>query len=183
MLAYSAIAHVGFILLGVLTATESGYAAAMFYTIAYSLMTLAGFGMILLLSRAGLEAERLEDFKGLNERSPWFAGIMLIVMFSMAGVPPFLGFWAKVSVIQEVVAAGMVELAIAAVVFSIIGAFYYLRVVKFLYFDKPEDTGPLVADGDLRAVLSVNGLAILGLGLFPGALMSACIAAFGLSGV
>jgi NADH-quinone oxidoreductase subunit N len=183
MLAYSAIAHVGFILLGVLTATESGYAAAMFYTIAYSLMTLAGFGMILLLSRAGLEAERLEDFKGLNERSPWFAGIMLIVMFSMAGVPPFLGFWAKVSVIQEVVAAGMVELAIAAVVFSIIGAFYYLRVVKFLYFDKPEDTGPLVADGDLRAVLSVNGLAILGLGLFPGALMSACIAAFGLPGV
>lgn len=183
MLAYSAIAHVGFILLGVLTATESGYAAAMFYTIAYSLMSLAGFGMILLLSRAGLEAERLEDFKGLNERSPWFAGIMLIVMFSMAGVPPFLGFWAKVSVIQEVVAAGMVELAIAAVVFSIIGAFYYLRVVKFLYFDKPEDTGPLVADGDLRAVLSVNGLAILGLGLFPGALMSACIAAFGLQGV
>jgi NADH-quinone oxidoreductase subunit N len=182
MLAYSAIAHVGFILLGVLTATESGYAAAMFYTIAYSLMTLAGFGMILLLSRAGLEAERLEDFKGLNERSPWFAGIMLIVMFSMAGVPPFLGFWAKVSVIQEVVAAGMVELAIAAVVFSIIGAFYYLRVVKFLYFDKPEDTGALVADGDLRAVLSVNGLAILGLGLFPGALMSACIAAFGIPG-
>jgi NADH-quinone oxidoreductase subunit N len=182
MLAYSAIAHVGFILLGVLTATESGYASAMFYTIAYSLMTLAGFGMILLLSRAGLEAERLEDFKGLNERSPWFAGIMLIVMFSMAGVPPFLGFWAKVSVIQEVVAAGMVELAIAAVVFSIIGAFYYLRVVKFLYFDKPEDTGALVADGDLRAVLSVNGLAILALGLFPGALMSACIAAFGLPG-
>ncbi|MFP4695079.1 NADH-quinone oxidoreductase subunit NuoN [Thiohalospira sp.] len=182
MLAYSAIAHVGFILLGVLTATESGYAAAMFYTIAYSLMTLAGFGMVILLSRAGLEAERLEDFKGLNERSPWFAGIMLIVMFSMAGVPPFLGFWAKVGVIQEVVAAGMVELAVAAVVFSIIGAFYYLRVVKFLYFDKPEDTGPLVADADLRAVLSVNGLAILGLGLFPGALMSACIAAFGLPG-
>ncbi|MGM0411929.1 MAG: NADH-quinone oxidoreductase subunit NuoN [Pseudomonadota bacterium] len=182
MLAYSAIAHVGFILLGVLTATESGYAAAMFYTIAYSLMTLAGFGMVILLSRAGLEAERLEDFKGLNERSPWFAGIMLIVMFSMAGVPPFLGFWAKVSVIQEVVAAGMVELAVAAVVFSIIGAFYYLRVVKYLYFDKPEDTGALVADADLRAVLSVNGLAILGLGLFPGALMSACIAAFGLPG-
>ena len=180
MLAYSTIAHMGFILLGLMTAQDSGYASAMFYTIAYTLMGLGGFGVIMLLSRTGHEAETLEDFKGLNERSPWFAGIMLIVMFSMAGVPPFLGFWAKVAILQEVVAAGFVWLAILAVIFSIIGAFYYLRVVKHMYFDKPKDNGDLVRDVDMRVLLSVNGLAILGLGLFPGALMALSHAAFGL---
>ncbi len=180
MLAYSTIAHMGFILLGLMTAQDTGYASAMFYTIAYALMGLGGFGVIMLLSRTGHEAETLEDFKGLNERSPWFAGMMLIVMFSMAGVPPFLGFWAKVAVLQEVVAAGFVWLAVLAVIFSIIGAFYYLRVVKHMYFDKPKDNGALVADGDMRVLLSANGLAVLGLGLFPGALMALTLSAFGL---
>jgi NADH-quinone oxidoreductase subunit N len=180
MLAYSTIAHMGFILLGLMTAQDSGYASAMFYTITYALMGLGGFGVIMLLSRTGHEAETLEDFKGLNERSPWFAGVMLITMFSMAGVPPFLGFWAKMAVLQEVVAAGFVWLAVLAVIFSIIGAFYYLRVVKHMYFDKPKDNGALVADADMRVLLSANGLAVLGLGLFPGALMALTLNAFGL---
>lgn len=177
MLAYSTISHVGFLLLGVLTGTESGYAASMFYTLSYVLMTLGGFGMIILLSRTGFEADKLDDFRGLNARSPWFAFMMLIVMFSMAGVPPFLGFWAKLSVLQEVVAADMWWLAVVGVVFSIIGAFYYLRVIKLMYFDEAVDTGPLRPGSDLRVLLSANGLAVLGLGIFPGALMALCAAA------
>lgn len=177
MLAYSTISHVGFLLLGVLTGTESGYAASMFYTLAYVLMSLGGFGMVILLSRAGFEADNLDDYRGLNERSPWFAFMMLILMFSMAGVPPFLGFWAKLSVLQEVIAAGMAWLAVVGVVFSIIGAFYYLRVIKLMYFDKAEDTAPLRTGTDLRVLLSANSLAVLGLGVFPGALMALCAAA------
>lgn len=177
MLAYSTISHVGFLLLGVLTGTESGYAASMFYTLSYVLMTLGGFGMIILLSRTGFEADKLDDFRGLNARSPWFAFMMLIVMFSMAGVPPFLGFWAKLSVLQEIVAADMWWLAVVGVVFSIIGAFYYLRVIKLMYFDEAVDTGPLRPGSDLRVLLSANGLAVLGLGIFPGALMALCAAA------
>ncbi len=178
MLAYSTIAHVGYLLLGVLSSTESGYASSMFYTIVYALMSLGGFGMIMLLSRAGFEADTLDDFKGLNERSPWFAFMMLILMFSMAGVPVFLGFWAKLSVLSAVVEAGMVWLAAVAVIFSIIGAFYYLRVVKLMYFDKPEDTTPIDSEIDVRVMLSANSLAILGLGLFPSALMGLCVRAF-----
>ncbi|HFC54433.1 MAG TPA: NADH-quinone oxidoreductase subunit NuoN [Gammaproteobacteria bacterium] len=177
MLAYSTIAHVGYLLLGVLSGTESGYASSMFYTIVYALMSLGGFGMIMLLSRAGLEADRLEDFKGLNERSPWFAFMMLILMFSMAGVPVFLGFWAKLSVLSAVVEAGMVWLAVVAVIFSIIGAFYYLRIVKLMYFDKPEDSSPIESEIDVRVMLSANSLAILALGMFPGALMGLCVKA------
>jgi len=177
MFAYSTIAHVGFLLLGVLSGTQAGYAASMFYAIAYAIMSLGGFGMIILLSRSGFEADNLDDFKGLNERSPWFAFVMLIFLFSMAGVPPFVGFWAKWSVLREVVAADMVWLAVVAVGFSIIGAFYYLRVVKLMYFDKPEDSSPILAEGDLRAAVSLNGLAVLGLGLFPGALLALCVSA------
>ena len=180
MLAYSTIAHVGYLLLGVLSGSDSGYASAMFYTIVYALMSLGGFGMIMLLSRSGFEADRLDDFKGLNERSPWFAFMMVILMFSMAGVPVFLGFWAKLSVLSAVVEAEMVWLAAVAVVFSIIGAFYYLRVVKLMYFDKPEDNTPIDSEFDVRVMLSANSLAILVLGLFPGALMSLCVNAFAL---
>ena len=177
MLAYSTISHVGYLLLGVLAGTASGYAASMFYIIVYALMSLGGFGMIILLSRAGFEAERLEDFKGLNERSAWFAFMMLILMFSMAGVPPFLGFWAKLVVLKAVVDVNLVWLAAVAVVFSIIGAFYYLRIVKLMYFDKPEDGSALEASADMRVMVSANGLLVLGLGIAPEALMSLCAAA------
>lgn len=179
MLAYSTIAHMGYLLLGVLTGSRDGYAASMFYTISYSLMSLGGFGMIILLSRSGFEAERLEDFKGLNERSPWFAAMMMILMFSMGGVPPFLGFWAKVSVLRELIHADMTWLAVVAVIFSVIGIFYYLRIVKLMYFDKPEDSSAITHDLDLRLALSVNGLGILALGIMPGPLMALCVSSIG----
>lgn len=178
MLAYSTISHVGFLLLGILSGTALGYSAALFYIIVYALMGIGGFGMIILLSRAGFEADRLDDFKGLNQRSPWFAFMMLILMFSMAGVPPTLGFYAKLSVLQAVVNVDMAWLAAVAVLFSVIGAFYYLRIVKLMYFDKPEDAHPLAAGFDMRVAMSANGLAILGLGIFPGALLALCAAAF-----
>jgi NADH-quinone oxidoreductase subunit N len=174
MLAYSTISHVGFILLGILAGTKVGYQAALYYTIAYVIMAIAGFGMIILLSRGGFEADKLDDFRGLNARSPWFAAMMLMVMFSMAGVPPFVGFWAKLAVIQAVLDLGFAWLAILAVLFSVIGAYYYLRVVKLMYFDEPRDTAALQASGALRAVLSINGLAVLALGMFPGLLLALC---------
>jgi NADH-quinone oxidoreductase subunit N len=174
MLAYSTISHVGYLLLGVLTASHSGYAASLFYTISYTLMSLGAFGMVLLLSRAGYEAENLDDFKGLNTRKPWYAFIMLILMLSMAGVPPMLGFWAKWSVLGQVVQAGMVWLAVLAVLAAVIGAFYYLRIVKLMYFDAPQETTEINPAPDLRFALSVNGLAVLMLGLSPQALMEMC---------
>jgi NADH-quinone oxidoreductase subunit N len=134
-------------------------------------MAVAAFGMILLLSRRGFEAEELEDFRGLNARSRWFAGIMLVVMFSMAGVPPFLGFWAKLEVLGAAVEAGMVWLAVAGVIFSVIGAFYYLRVVKLMYFEEPENAAPVAAGVDLKLILSINGLLIVWLGVFPQSLI------------
>ncbi|MBZ0126604.1 MAG: NADH-quinone oxidoreductase subunit NuoN [Rhodocyclales bacterium] len=175
MLAYSAISHMGFMLLGLLSGivagdpsfTPNAYSSAMFYAIAYVLMSLGSFGMILLLSRAGFEAENIEDFKGLNKRSPWFAAIMMILMFSMAGVPFFVGFFAKFAVLQAVVAAKQVWLAVFAVLFSLVGAFYYLRVVKVMYFDAPTDTAPIQAPRDMRILLSINGLAVALLGLLP----------------
>ena len=179
MLAYSTIAHMGYLLLGILTGSRDGYAASMFYTISYALMSLGSFGMIILLSRSGFEAERLEDFKGLNERSPWFAFMMMILMFSMAGVPPFLGFWAKLSVLRELIHADMTWLAVVAVIFSVIGIFYYLRIVKLMYFDKAEDNSAINKDLDLRIVLSVNSLGILVLGILPGPLMALCVSAIG----
>ncbi len=175
MLAYSAISHMGFMLLGILAGTKNGYSAGMFYVISYVLMTLASFGMIMLLSRAGFEADNLDDFKGLNQRSPWYAFLMLIVMFSMAGIPPFLGFWAKLTVLEGVLNAGYTWLVVFAVLMSVIGAFYYLRIVKLMYFDAPTDTSPIVAGADFRGLLSINALALLALGLFPGILMTACL--------
>jgi NADH-quinone oxidoreductase subunit N len=182
MLAYSAISHMGFMLLGIVTGVVSGdaryalnaYSSAMFYVIAYVLMSAGTFGMILLMSRAGFEAEEIDDFKGLNKRSPWFAGIMLMLMFSMAGVPFFIGFFAKFSVLQAVVAAGYMWLAIVAVLFSLIGAFYYLRVVKIMYFDAPADETPFSAPLDMRILISANGLAVAFLGIFPQVIMSLC---------
>jgi NADH-quinone oxidoreductase subunit N len=174
MLAYSAISHVGFILIGVLSGTDEGYAAALFYAISYVVMGLASFGTVLLMSRAGFEADNLDDYRGLSERSPWFAFLMLLVMFSMAGVPPLVGFWAKLFVIQAAVRVDLVWLAIAAVVFSVIGAFFYLRLIKIMYFDKPVDTRPLEAGFEVRWALSANGLAVLGLGILPGPLLAAC---------
>jgi NADH-quinone oxidoreductase subunit N len=174
MLAYSTISHVGFILLGILAGTTAGYQASLYYTITYVIMAVGSFGMILLLSREGFEADRLDDFKGLNRRSPWFAGIMLMLMFSTAGVPPFVGFWAKIGVISAVLDVGYTWLAAVAVLFSVIGAFYYLRVVKLMYFDEPEGDAMPNAGVAMRAVLSANGLAVLALGIFPAALIQLC---------
>jgi NADH-quinone oxidoreductase subunit N len=174
MLAYSTISHVGFILLGILAGTNEGYRAAMFYTLSYVIMAVGSFGMILLLSRSGFEADRLEDFKGLNRRSPWFAAIMMMLMFSTAGVPPFIGFWAKLAVIGAVLDVGLAWLAAVAVLLSVVAAFYYLRVVKLMYFDDPTDSHAIEAGGTLRTVLSANGVAVLALGVFPSALIDLC---------
>ena len=179
MLAYSTIAHVGFIFVGVVSGTAAGYAASMFYVLTYALMALGGFAMVIWLGSGGEEAERLDDFRGLNERNPWFAFMMLIVMLSMAGMPPFVGFWAKWSVLREVVAADMTWLAVVAVLFSVVGLFYYLRVVRLMYFDPPEERGPVSSLADMRVVVSVNALAILALGVYPGALLRLCAAVVG----
>jgi NADH-quinone oxidoreductase subunit N len=177
MLAYSTIAHVGFLFLGMISGTSSGFSGSMFYIISYALMSMGAFGMIILLGRNGFEADMLDDFKGLSERSPWFAFIMLCLMFSMAGVPPFLGFWSKWFVLKELVASGFVELAGIAVIFSIIGVYYYLRIIKLMYFDKPESMTAIKSSKQMRAVLSLNGLLILALGLSPNILMSLCLTA------
>jgi NADH-quinone oxidoreductase subunit N len=185
MLAYSTIAQMGFMLLGLLAGVVNGqvsaatnaYSSAMFYTITYVLTTLGTFGVIMLLARAGFEAENLEDFKGLNQRSPWFALVMLILMFSLAGIPPMMGFYAKLAVLQAVVGTGQVWLAVVSVLLSLIGAFYYLRVVKMMYFDAPLDASAIVVNGDMRVALSINGAAVLALGVMPGSLMAACASA------
>jgi NADH-quinone oxidoreductase subunit N len=174
MLAYSTISHMGFLLLGILSGTINGYSAAMFYVAVYALMGLGTFGMIMALSREGFEADQLDDFKGLNRRSPWHAFVMLLLMFSMAGVPPTVGFYAKLSVLQAVVDAGQLWLAVVAVAFSLIGAFYYLRIVRLMYFDEPVDRHPIQSDGVARLLLSVNGLAALVVGIVPGWLMALC---------
>ena len=174
MFAYSTIAHMGFMLLGLLSGGIEGYGSAMFYAVIYVLMSLGAFGMIMLLSREGFEADTLSDFKGLAQRSPWLAFLMLLLMFSMAGVPPTVGFYAKFSVLNSVVQAGHIWLAIIAVLFSLIGAFYYLRIVKLMYFDVPESHTPIVFGQDTVLLISVNGLGVLLLGLLPGSLMSVC---------
>jgi NADH-quinone oxidoreductase subunit N len=183
MLAYSTIAHMGFMLLALLSgvinrnllSAGEAYGSAMFYVVVYVLMVLGAFGVILLLSRAGFEADKLSDFKGLNQRSPWYAFVTLLVMFSLAGIPPTVGFYAKLAVLQAVLAAGHVWLAVVAVLFSLIGAFYYLRVVKLMYFDPPEDSSPIESGVDMRVLLSANGLAILLLGIAPQPLMALCL--------
>jgi NADH-quinone oxidoreductase subunit N len=175
MLAYSTISHMGFLLLGILAGSQTGYAASMFYALVYALMSAAGFGVVLLMSRAGFEADRLADLKGLARRNPWFAWMMLMVMFSMAGIPVFSGFFAKLAVIQALLEhEGFVWLAVVAVMFSLIGAFYYLRVVKLMFMDEPHDASPLEAGSDMRVLLSLNCLAILALGLAPQWLLHLC---------
>ena len=181
MLAYSTISHMGFLLLGILSGTLEGFSAAMFYAVIYVLMALGTFGMILLLSRQGFEAENLDDFKGLNQRDPWYAFIMMLLMFSMAGIPPTMGFWAKLFVLQAVLSVGYIWLAVVAVLFSLIGAFYYLRIVKLMYFDAPTDTAPIDPRADVRVLMSANGLAVLVLGLAPGSLLVICERAIQLS--
>lgn len=179
MLAYSTISHMGFILMAFLPGSASGYGAGMFYVIVYSLMSAAAFGMVILLSARGVEAENLDDFKGLNQRNSWYAAIMAMVMFSMAGVPVFVGFFAKWLVIKAALDAGLAWLAIIAVIFSVVGAFYYLRVVKLMYFDEPLTESPIEAPFDFGAAISLNGVMILGLGLFSGSLIAICMASFG----
>ncbi|CUI40281.1 NADH-quinone oxidoreductase subunit NuoN [Achromobacter aegrifaciens] len=186
MLAYSTISHMGFVLLGLMSGSVAGkpelssaaYGASLFYMLTYVLTTLASFGIVLLLSRQGFECEHIDDLKGLNRRSPWHAAIVLLLMFSLAGIPPLVGFYAKLAVLQALVSAGHVTLAVIAVLFSLIGAFYYLRVVKVVYFDEPAaDAAPMVATCGQRGVLSVNGALILILGILPGGLMALCVQA------
>lgn len=186
MLAYSTISHMGFVLLGLMSGSVAGkpelasaaYGASLFYMLTYVLTTLASFGIVLLLSRQGFECEQIDDLKGLNRRSPWHAAVVLLLMFSLAGIPPLVGFYAKLAVLQALISAGHVTLAVVAVLFSLIGAFYYLRVVKVVYFDEPAaDAAPMSATLGQRGVLSVNGLLILVLGLLPGGLMALCVQA------
>jgi NADH-quinone oxidoreductase subunit N len=174
MLAYSTISHIGYILLGILSGTAQGYQAAMFYVVSYVIVASGAFGMILLLARQGFEADKLEDFKGLNARSPWFAGMMAILMFSLAGLPPFVGFWAKLGVIQAVLNVNYTWLAVVAVLFSVVGAYYYLRIVKLMYFDDPTDSTALGGSTLVRTVLSANALLVFALGVAPAALIAVC---------
>ncbi|UXI69740.1 NADH-quinone oxidoreductase subunit NuoN [Tahibacter amnicola] len=182
MLAYSTISHVGFLLLGLVNGQPGGYAAAMFYAISYALMAAAAFGMILLLSRAGFEAEEIDDFKGLNQRSPWHAFLMLLVMFSLAGVPPMFGFFGKLLVLKAAIDAHQIWLAVTGAVFAIVGIFYYLRVVKVMYFDDADDESRLPTPGDLpmRVTISMNALALLVLGFFWGPLYGWCVRSLGI---
>lgn len=177
MLAYSTIAHVGFILLCVFTGTEQGYAAALFYTLTYVVAAAGAFGMIILLSRRGYEAENLSDFKGLNARSPWYALLMMFLMFSMAGIPPFIGFFGKLNAISAVLSSGFTGLAILMVLASVIGAYYYLRVIWYMYFEEATDQAVIRASVDTRIVLGINGLAVLALGILPGWLWALCLQA------
>jgi NADH-quinone oxidoreductase subunit N len=179
MLGYSAIGHVGFILAAIAAGTDGGYSAAVFYAITYVIMAAGAFGMVILLSRQGFEAENLGDFKGLNARSPWFALMMLFFMFGMAGVPPWVGFFAKVNAINAVLDVGYPVLAVLMVLASVVGAYYYLRVIWYMYFDKAEDRSVFQADADTRLVLSLNGVAVLVLGILPGWLLKLCIDAIG----
>jgi NADH-quinone oxidoreductase subunit N len=185
MLAYSTIAQMGFMLLGLCSgvvnnntlSAANAYSSSLFYVITYVLTTLGTFGMIMLLSRQGFESENIDDLKGLARRSPWFAALMAIFMFSLAGIPPTVGFYAKLSVLQALVSTnvtGLITLAVVAVLLSLVGAFYYLRLVKVMFFDEPVDAQPIVAAGDVRTVLSINGLAVLVFGLIPGGLMALC---------
>jgi NADH-quinone oxidoreductase subunit N len=185
MLAYSAIANMGFMLLGLLSGMvegnwlnrEDAYTASLFYIIVYAIMTVGAFGMLLLLSRAGFDCERLEDMRGLNRRSPWYALMMMILMLSLAGLPPTVGFYAKLVVLSAAVNAGWIWLAVAAVILSVVGAFYYLRVVKLMYFDEPVDAAPVSGSLDVRVLMSANGLVVLAFGILPGPLMALCLVA------
>ena len=178
MLAYSTISHIGFIMLGFVTGVVSGYGAAVFYVLAYVLMSLAAFGVIILLNKKGFEAEEIADYKGLAKQSPWFALVMLVIMFSMAGVPPFIGFYSKFFVLQQVVSAGFVTIAIIAVVFAVISAYYYLQIIKSMYFNESEKEITVSAPMDIKLILSINAVLILVVGLFPDFWMKLAISLF-----
>jgi len=173
LLAYSSIAHMGYMILGLLCATPRGNAAALFYILTYTIMTLGAFGMVIMMSRAGLEANDLSAFAGLNQRNPWLAFLMLIVMFSMAGIPPLVGFIAKVGVLEALIQVHLVWLAVVAILFAIIGVYYYIRVVKLMYFeDAPEGSLPVQYSTEMNVAMSINCLGVLLLGVFPGALFA-----------
>jgi NADH-quinone oxidoreductase subunit N len=174
MLGYSAIGHVGFIFAGIFTGTQIGYSAALFYSLTYVIMAAGAFGVLIALSDEE-QGDQLEDLKGLSQRNPWLAGIMLFIMLGMAGIPPWVGFFAKLDIINAVVDAGFAGFAVVMVLTSVIGAFYYLRVIWFMYFEKALESKAIIVSKDIGAVLSLNGLLILALGLFPGALMQLCI--------
>ncbi len=178
LFAYSAIAHVGYVLFGILAATPEGYAASLYYMLVYSLMSVAAFGLIVLLSRQGLEIDSIEDLKGLNKRSPWLAFMMLLVMFSMAGVPPTVGFFTKLLVLKALVDVHLTWVAIAGLLFTVIGAYYYLRIVKIMYFEEPSNSQAVVISKSCSVYYSLNCLSLLYLGIFPSALITACINAF-----
>jgi NADH-quinone oxidoreductase subunit N len=179
MLAYSTVSHVGFLFMGIAGGGSQGFAAAMFYAISYALMAVAAFGTIVVMSSRGFEADLIDDYRGLNARSPWLAGLVLCVMASLAGLPPFLGFWAKLAVLRAALDGGMLWLAIVGVVFAVVGAFYYLRVVKAMYFDAPDADAPAVSSGrPLRVVFAVNALGLLALGIAWNPVMAWCQRAF-----
>jgi len=178
MLAYSTISHVGFIMLGFVTGVVSGYGAAVFYVLVYVLMSLAAFGIIILLNKQGFEADQVSDFKGLSKHSPWFALMMLVIMLSMAGVPPFIGFYAKLLILQQVISAGFVTLAVVAVVFAVISAYYYLQIIKSMYFEKTDQDITIVAPMDMQLILSINAILILAVGIFPDFWMKLAVSLF-----
>ncbi len=178
LLAYSTISHIGFVMLGFVTGVVEGYGAAVFYVLAYVLMSLTAFGIIIVFNKQGFEADQIVDFRGLSKHSPWFALIMLFVMLSMAGVPPFIGFYSKLFILQQVVSAGYVYLAVTAVVFAVISAYYYLQIIKSMYFDDTEKEVTVSAPIDMRIILSINGVLILVLGLMPSYWMELAISLF-----
>ncbi|KTD18139.1 NADH-quinone oxidoreductase subunit NuoN [Legionella jordanis] len=178
LLAYSAISHVGYALFGILAATAAGYAAALYYIIVYALMTVAAFGLLVLLSKNGLEVEAVDDLRGLNKRNPWIAFMMLIIMFSMAGIPPTVGFFTKLLVLKALVDVHLTWLAVFGLVFAVIGAYYYVRIVKVMYFDEAVDPSEIKLAPAMNLVFSLNSLSLLLLGIFPSALINACFNAF-----
>jgi NADH-quinone oxidoreductase subunit N len=179
LLAYSTISHVGFILMGILAGTSEGYSAAMFYAITYAITSMGAFGVLLAMDRMGGDISLLTDLRGLFRRNPVYAAVMMVLLVSMTGVPPTVGFYAKLAVLKSVVSVDLTWLAVIAVVMSVVGAFYYLRVIKFMFFDEPVEQTPVLAAFDVQLGLAVNGLAVIWFGIFPGMIMAACVAAFG----
>ena len=178
LFAYSAIAHIGYALFGILAATAAGYGASLYYILVYSLMATAAFGLLVLLSRDGVEIENVEDLKGLNKRNPWIAFMMMIVLFSMAGVPPTVGFFTKLAVLKALVDVNMTWVAVVGLLFAVIGAYYYIKIIKVMYFEDSQVDVAIKLPMSSKVVYSVNCLSLLYLGLFPSALLTACINAF-----
>ncbi|MCH9756086.1 MAG: NADH-quinone oxidoreductase subunit NuoN [Gammaproteobacteria bacterium] len=178
LLAYSTISHAGYALFGVLVATSEGYGAALYYILVYALMSVGAFGLITLLSRGGVEVVNINDLRGLNQRKPWLAFLMMLILFSMAGVPPMVGFLTKLLVLKALVDAGLLWVAVLGLLFAVVGAFYYLRVIKVMYFDESIDPAPIHLPRSTQLIFSINGLSLLYLGLFPSALIATCLAAF-----